>query len=262
MEQLQAMEVINHQMTASPVILNEDLDALSRKAATRIVEIARLAIKDRGAFHLALSGGSTPVHLHQMLASPSFREQIAWHQVHVYFGDERNVPPDHPDSNYRMARETLLSHVDIPEHQVHPIPTGCDDMQSCAQTYASALSSLPQESGMPCLDLILLGMGDDGHTASLFPGTDILKEQRVPVAAVYVPKLDSWRISLTYPVLSRARTIMFLVSGESKAVVLDEVFNQPDRHYPVQGVKNEHIEWYVDKAAAKRLIESDVGISG
>lgn len=256
------MEVLNHQIYAQRVILNEDLDALSRSAASRIVELAHQAIKERGVFHLALSGGSTPVHLHQVLASPAFISQIPWQQVHVYFGDERNVPYDDPDSNYRMARETLLTHVDIPEQQVHPIPTGCDDMQACARDYATTLSALPQTSGMPCLDLILLGMGNDGHTASLFPGTDILNEQHAPVAAVFVPKLDTWRISLTYPVLSRARMILFLVSGEGKAEVLDAVFNQPNRHYPVQGVQNDHIEWFVDKAAAKRLIESDVGISG
>lgn len=256
------MEVLDHRSNAWRIDVSEDLDSLSRAAASRIVEFANAAIREHGVFNIALSGGSTPVHLHQMLASKSFIGQIPWHHVHVYFGDERNVPHDHPDSNYRMARETLLAHINIPASQVHPIPTGCDDMQACAGSYASTLSALPQVSGMPSFDLILLGMGDDGHTASLFPGTDILTEKRLPVAAVYVPKFDAWRVSLTYPVLSQARSIMFLVSGEGKADILDAVFNQPESHYPVQGVQNDHIEWFMDKAAAKRLIESDVGISG
>lgn len=256
------MEVLNQQNIARRVILNDDLDALSRAAASRIVDIAQKAVQARGVFTIALSGGSTPVHLHQMLASSAFRARMPWKQVHIYFGDERNVPHDHPDSNFRMARETLLAHISIDDGQVHPIPTGCTDMQECARNYAKTLSSLSQVAGMPCFDLILLGMGNDGHTASLFPDTEILKEQHVPVAAVFVPKLNTWRISLTYPVLAQARTIMFLVSGDSKAEILDIVFNQPNRHFPVQAVTNDHIEWFVDKAAAKRLIESDVGISG
>lgn len=250
------------EMNTGRIVLSGDLDALSQAAASRIVQIAETAIQDQGVFNIALSGGSTPVHLHQVLASPTFRPRIAWGHVHVYFGDERNVPHDHPESNYRMARETLLSQLAIPASQVHPIPTGCDDMQSCANAYARQLEQLPQREGMPCFDLILLGMGKDGHTASLFPGTEILRERSRSVAAVFVPKLDTWRVSLTYPVLAQARAVMVLVSGESKADVLYDVFNHPERHYPIQGVHNAQMEWYVDRAAAERLTESDVGISG
>lgn len=256
------METGEYRLNDQRIILTEDLDALSKAAAARIVQLAKSAIREHGAFNLALSGGSTPVHLHQVLASPSCQEQISWQSVHIYFGDERNVPHDHPDSNYRMAQETLLSKVPVPSSQVHAIPTGCEQMQECAQTYASQLVDLPQHDGIPCFDLILLGMGDDGHTASLFPDTPILDEHGVPVAAVYVPKLNTWRVSLTYPVLAQARAIMVLVSGATKAQVLYEVFNKPDRHYPIQRIHNAHIEWYVDEAAAERLIESDVGISG
>lgn len=255
------MESREFRLNSQRIILTEDLDALSHAAATQIMHYAQKAIQDHGAFYLALSGGSTPVHLHQVLASPAFQRQLDWHSVYIYFGDERNVPHDHPDSNYRMAQETLLAKVPIPRSQIHAIPTGFAEMRDCATAYAGLLAELPQRAGMPCFDLILLGMGNDGHTASLFPETTALEELDKPVTAVFVPKLNTWRISLTYPVLAQARTIMVLVSGEAKADVLYEVFTNPERHYPIQGIHNAHTEWYVDKAAAARLIESDVGIS-
>jgi len=126
------------------IYIENDLDHLCRAAADRIVDCARTAIAEHGAFHVALSGGSTPVHLHQTLASSVFRDSIAWDKVHIYFGDERNVPPDHSDSNYRMARETLLSRVPVPTSQIYPMPTGCDHMSDCARRYAATLSALPQ----------------------------------------------------------------------------------------------------------------------
>ncbi len=250
------------QMNEQRVVISADLDALSQAAAKRVKECARDAIKAHGAFYIALSGGSTPRHLHQILANSPIQQQIAWDKVHVYFGDERNVPHDHPESNYRMAMETLLSKVPIPQGQVHVIPTGCDRMQECADRYAEQLIGLPQKNGMPCFDLIILGMGDDGHTASLFPDTSILDEDERSVAAVFVPKLDSWRISFTYPVLNQVKHILVLVSGSSKAQVLYGVFNEPEHNFPIQRIRNDHLEWFVDTSAAARLIESDVGIGG
>jgi len=240
------------------VIVNADLDALSRAAAQRIVDCAHEAINDHGVFYLALSGGSTPRHLHQVLAEPAFQARLDWAKVQIYFGDERNVPYEHPDSNYKMAMETLLASVPIPPDQIHPMPTCCDNMQVCADRYAHTLTSLPQSQGVPCFDMVLLGMGDDGHTASLFPGTSILAEKALSVAAVFVPKLDGWRVSLTYPVLNQARHIIVLVSGSGKAQVLSDIFYHPERQYPIQGIENESMEWFVDTAAATRIGESDV----
>jgi len=262
MEQPQAMQTAESQMNEQRVVISASLDVLSQSAADQIMECAKDAIKDHGAFYFALSGGATPRHLHQILADHANRKRIAWEKVHVYFGDERNVPHDHPDSNYRMAVETLLSRVPIPAGQVHAIPTGCDDMQVCADRYAAQLTTMPQQNGVPCFDLIILGIGADGHTASLFPTTTILEEADRSVAAVFVPKLDSWRISLTYPVLNQAKHILVLVSGSNKEQVLYEIFNEPERNYPVQRIRNSHLEWFVDTSAAARLIESDVGISG
>jgi 6-phosphogluconolactonase len=262
MEQPRPMQIREFRQNEQRILITADADALSHAAADRIIEHANAAIADHGTFYLALSGGSTPRHLHQVLADPANRQRIPWDKVHIYFGDERNVPSEHPDSNYRMAMDTLLNKVPIPVSQVHAIPTGCDDMQDCADQYAELLTSVPQQSGRPCFDLILLGMGNDGHTASLFPQTAILQERERNVAAVFVSKLDSWRVSLTYPVLNQAKAIMVLVSGAAKADVLYEVFNEAMHNYPIQGIRNRNLEWYVDMAAAVRLIESDVGISG
>ena len=256
------MQAKEYRLNQQRVVIAADADALYQIAVNRIIETAHAAVRDRGAFHLALSGGSTPRRLHQLLAEPMNQQQIEWNKVHVYFGDERNVPHDHPDSNFRMAMETLLTRVPVPPSQIHGMPTGCDDMQACADRYAQVLETLPQRYGLPCFDLILLGMGDDGHTASLFPGTSILSEQHRTVAAVYVPKLSCWRISLTYPVINQANVIMELVSGESKSDMLFKVMNEPVHEFPIQGINKEHLEWYVDTSAARRLVESDVGISG
>lgn len=256
------MQTVEYRLNERRILIAEDVDALSLAAANRLIQSAHDAMTDHGAFYLALSGGSTPVHLHLMLARPDNQQQIDWSKVHIFFGDERNVPADHPDSNYRMARETLLTKVPIPATQIHAMPTGCADMQDCADRYAEVLTHLPQRDGTPCFDHIVLGLGNDGHTASLFPHTEILEEHDRTVAAVFVPKLDTWRISLTYPVINRAHAVMVLTSGAGKADVLYDVFNEPAHAYPIQRIVNNQLEWYVDASAAARLIESDVGLSG
>lgn len=256
------MRTGEYQLNEQRIFIAANEDELGRAAAIRFLDCAHASISEHRAFYLALSGGSTPRYMHQILADPVYQQKIDWKKVHVYFGDERNVPIDHPDSNYRMAMETLLSKVPIPLSQVHAIPTGCDRMQDCANRYAEQLATLPQQNDMPCFDLILLGMGNDGHTASLFPDTPILEEYGRSVASVFVPGLDGWRVSLTYPVFNQARNIMVLVSGGGKAEVLSAVFNEPARDYPIQRIRNDRLEWYVDTSAAARLIESDVGISG
>jgi 6-phosphogluconolactonase len=244
------------------LVTASDVNEMGRVAAQRFIQLAHAAIRERGAFHLALSGGSTPVYLHQTLTLAEYQQQVEWDKVQFYFGDERNVAPDHQDSNFRMAQETLLSKLPVSSEQVHAMPTGCEPMQDCAQRYAQLLASMPQQQGVPCFDLILLGMGNDGHTASLFPATTILTEREHWVDAVYVEKLSSWRLSLTYPVLEQARAIMILVSGAAKSEILYEVFFHPERQYPIQQVHNPHIEWYTEAATATRLIENDVGLGG
>lgn len=236
-----------------------DLDAVSRAAAEHWVASAEAAQSARGAFHVALAGGGTPRRLYQCLARPEFRERVNWAGVHVWFGDERAVPPAHADSNYRMAREALLDRVPLPAAQVHRIEAEHSPIAEAALRYAEDLATQAphDEGGRPTLDLVLLGLGEDGHTASLFPGTDILHERRRLVAAVHVPRLDAWRISLTYAALDSAREALFLVAGAGKADIVHRLFaDPPPEPLPAQRVRpREGTLWYLDEAAAARLPE-------
>lgn len=225
-------------------------EALYQGAAERWTLAAREAIGQAGAFHVALSGGSTPKGLYRLLASDPYASQIDWGRVHVYFGDERCVPMDHPQSNYRMAREALLDAVPVPSGQVFRIRTELPDPESVAADYGQTLQScLPKDNR---LDLILLGVGTDGHTASLFPGTAILTVRDRLAAAVYVEKLSAWRISMTYPAIEQARQILFLVSGAAKAPVVASVLSAPEGGtFPVQGLRAAgEANWYLDRVAA------------
>lgn len=213
-------------MNKRELIICRDAEELNRKAAERFVGLAQQAEQERGRFTVALSGGSTPRRLYALLATPEYRERIPWPRVHLFWGDERCVPPDHPESNYRMIQESLLSKIAIPERNVHRM-AGEKEPQIAAAEYEAELKSFFQlcDGGLPRFDLILLGLGEDGHTASLFPGSEALKDTKHLVAAVYVGKLKSHRLTLTLPVLNQAAQIMFLVAGASKAAILKEVLN-------------------------------------
>lgn len=262
------------------IYIHQDLDALANAVAKRWIELASQSIERSDAFHVALSGGSTPKSLYQTLAQPEYSRQIPWHKVCIYFGDERAVPPDHADSNYRLAKEELLDHVPIPESRIHPIYANPDNIRECADQYAQVLEqNLVSENGFPRFDLCLQGIGGDGHTASLFPDTDILNEQQRSVAEVYVEKLESWRISITFPVLENARTVLFLVSGEGKADIMQKVLQKaleqkalegegdipfsvkrfPAQRLPVQRIRDrKEIEWFLDAAAASKLSKTEI----
>lgn len=238
----------------------QNSDKLAVAVAKRWIELADQAVMQSGAFHVALSGGSTPKKLFQTLAQPEYSQKVQWKNVHIYFGDERAVPPDHVDSNIRMARETLLDHVAIPASQIHPVHADPENIRECADQYANVLKNeLQQTNSFPCFDLCLQGIGDDGHTASLFPDTDILNEQQRSVAEVYVEKLESWRISITFPILENARTVLFLASGDGKAEILHKVIeNDGEVKFPVQRIKDrKEIEWFMDNAAAGKLNQVD-----
>lgn len=237
----------------------QNSDALADAVAKRWIELAELSIERSGAFHVALSGGSTPKRLFQLLAQPEYSPKVQWPKIHIYFGDERAVPLDHADSNYRMAKEALLDHVPIPASQIHPVYADPDNIQECADQYAQVLKqNLASENNFPQFDLCLQGIGNDGHTASLFPGTGILNERQRSVAEVYVEKLESWRISITFPVLEIARTVLFLVSGDGKADILQKILQKAlegegDVAFPVQRIDRKEIEWFLDAAAASKL---------
>jgi len=230
-----------------------DLDAVSRRAAERWSELSRQAIADHGGFHVALSGGSTPKRLYQLLATTPFSEQNDWAHTHVYFGDERSVPHHHPESNFRMAREALLDHVDIPAEQIHPIPSNPETIHQGAEAYATLLADqLPGG----CFDLLLLGMGPDGHTASLFPETTILNDDQHLATAVYVDKFKSWRISITLPLINRAQHTLLLVCGANKVEALRHATADATPLLPIQRLEPAgKLEWYLDEAAAVGLKE-------
>jgi 6-phosphogluconolactonase len=224
-----------------------DAAELARAAAERFIAIAEDAIVTRGQFTVALAGGSTPRATYALLASDEFATRLNWQHVHIFWGDERCVPPDHPDSNYRMAREALLDHVPVPTGNIHRVQ-GELKPERAASIYQDELKAVLGSDGQ--FDLILLGMGTDGHTASLFPGTTALEERKRAAVAVYVEKLQSWRVTLTLPVINAARHVLFLVSGESKAAALAQInVGEP---LPASLVRPSHgqLTWLVNQDAA------------
>jgi 6-phosphogluconolactonase len=238
--------------------------ALAESAAEELTRRAEEAVRAHGRFTLALSGGSTPRALYRLLADATapFRDRIDWRAVHVFWSDERCVPPDHAESNYRMAREALLDHVPLPAEHIHRMRGEEPDAARAAAEYeaelAGAFALAP--GALPRFDLILLGLGPDGHTASLFPGTAVVHERARWVAAPFVPKFNAFRITLTPPVLNHAAAVMFVVSGAEKAAALAAVMrdDSPADLYPARIVRPEDgaLLWLVDRAAAERLEQS------
>ena len=239
-----------------------DSAALAQAAAERVVSLVTDAVSARGRFSIGLSGGSTPRALYTLLASDETARRIDWGHVHVFWSDERCVAPDHSQSNYRMARETLLDQVALPKGNVHRMRGEIDPVQA-ADDYEQALHAFfrepvgQQHLPQPRFDLLLLGMGDDGHTASLFPGTPALREPLRWVVENRVEKLDAWRITLTPVAINAAAAVVFLVTGEDKAATLRAVLKgprQPEK-YPSQLIHPDHgdLTWMVDAAAAAQL---------
>jgi 6-phosphogluconolactonase len=231
---------------------------LFQAAAEEVIRAATEAVEQRGRFTIALSGGSTPRNLYTLIAANA-SARLPWAQMFFFWGDERHVPPGDPDSNYRMAKEILLSKIPLPPANVFPIPAENPDASAAAEGYEQTLRKFfalaPGE--FPRFDLILLGMGPDGHAASLFPETAGLQEKSRLVIANWVEKLKTSRITLTLPVLNAARCVVFLVSGADKAAVLREVLegNAPAEKYPAKLVRPSagKLIWFVDRAAASEL---------
>ncbi len=233
---------------------------LFQAAAEEAILAATEAIAQRGRFAIALSGGSTPRSLYTLIAANA-SSSLPWQQVFFFWGDERHVPPTDTESNYRMAEETLLSKVPIPPANIFRVPAEDPDASAAADAYEQTLRKFfavaPGE--FPRFDLILLGMGPDGHTASLFPETAALREKSRLVVANWVEKLHAYRITLTLPVLNAARRVAFLVSGADKAAVLHEVLegNAPGDKYPSKLIRpSGKLIWFLDRAAASELSAS------
>jgi 6-phosphogluconolactonase len=242
-------------MTTPDIQVFENLEALSRTAATRFAELARGFASSGRKLSCALSGGSTPRRLYELLAEPGY--QIPWDSVHLFQVDERCVPPDDPESNFRMIREALLEKIQIPPGNFHRIAAERPDRDAVAKDYSEKLAKAlkPAPGEFPRLALVLLGMGGDGHTASLFPGSAALEEKRLWVCPNYSPRLGKFRLTLTFPVLNAAEEVIFLVSGNDKAETLQQVLEGPAGRFPAQAVQpsSGRLSWFVDKPAARPL---------
>ncbi len=230
-------------------------ESVCREAAALVVRRARLSVTRRQRFVVALSGGHTPRRLYEMLAGPPYRDEVAWEKTHVFWGDERCVPVDDGRSNGRMAREALLDHVPVPPTQVHPILCHRKP-EMTARQYGDLLHDFFCGKA-PVFDLILLGLGENGHTASLFPQAEILKDRSSWTASIYLEAQGMHRVTLMPAVINRARLVVFLVTGDSKASVLKEVLDGPADPFrlPAQLVRPRSGEliWLADKAAAAQL---------
>jgi 6-phosphogluconolactonase len=227
-------------------------------AAEEVVRLANEAVAERGRFTIALSGGSTPKALYNLLATNA-RTTLPWDRMYFFWSDERHVPPTDPDSNYRMADEAMLSKVPVPSGNVYRTPSENHDALAAADAYEANLRKFfgVKPGEFPKFDLILLGLGPDGHTASLFPGTAGLKEKSRLVIANTVDKLKTDRLSFTYPLINAARYVAFLVTGIDKASVLRSVLeeNVPGDQYPAKLVQpaDGKLVWFLDRAAASEL---------
>lgn len=232
-----------------------DVDALKTRAVDAIIEIAQDSIQARGHFSMALSGGSTPEPVYRALAAPANRIQLNWSHIHLFWGDERHVPHDHRDSNFRMVKQHLLGVVPIPDENVHRVPAEME-VRMAAFHYEEALRRF-FDGEWPRFDLVLLGMGEDGHTASLFPHSAGLNEEQRWFIANYAPKRKEWRLTLTKNAINAARNIMLLIVGDAKADVLRDVLTGPEKaeEKPIQLIHptDGQMVWLLDRDAAKYL---------
>jgi 6-phosphogluconolactonase len=245
-------------LAGAEVLVGADIDEAVRIAAGQFVSLVRKVSAEGRAVYVALSGGSTPRRLFQMLAAEPFAGLIPWQSIHFFWGDERNVHPGHPDSNYSMTCQLLLSHVPVPPASIHRIPTGDGTAIEAADLYERTLREIvPLSHGLPRLDYVLLGVGSNGHTASLFPHRPTLHESRRFVVADHVEEVDGWRVTLTATVLNNAAQITFLATGEDKSSVVKQVIEGSRDHesIPAQLIAptSGTLTWILDSAAASQL---------
>ena len=253
-------------MSQRHVIVESSASDLCEKAAIRWRELSQKAIAERGRFNVVLSGGSTPRELYQILASRGFRMQIDWSKTEFFFGDERSVPADDLDSNFRMVCEALFEKIALADEQIHRMRAEAEDLEGAAAAYQEMIAGrfeIDAAGNPPSFDLVLLGMGPDGHTASLFPHTSGLGETQRWVVANDVPQLDTRRMTMTVPLINTARSVVFLIAGESKANPLFEVLCGADdpELYPSQRIAPTagSLTYFLDRAAAAKLPDSIVG---
>lgn len=221
-------------------------------AADRFVGAAQDAIQERGVFRVALSGGSTPKEVFPLLLEPERRDAVDWSRVEFFWGDERSVPPDHPESNFGVAYRMLISHLPgVRADRIHRMPAEAPDIDAAALSYESELRLAFDARGdePPAFDFVWLGMGPDGHTASLFPGTRALEETERWVVGNWVPAQDTWRMTMTFPVFDVAREVLFVILGADKADAIRRI-RAGGSGLPAERVAGDHVEWIMEAAAA------------
>jgi 6-phosphogluconolactonase len=233
----------------------QNTEALAKAAADLMIEISKQSIEKNGRFVISLSGGSTPEYLFKLLAKPPYLNQITWDKTFVFWGDERFVPSDDHRNNSNRAKSLLLNHVPIPAINIHPIPVDLKPEESTKEYEKTIKKLFDKES--PCFDLIFLGLGEDGHTASLFPKTDVVFENKKLVKEVYVDEQNMYRITMTPALINQANNIIFLVEGEKKAEIIKTILTEPiePNQFPAQIIhpENGNLYLYLDKKAASQL---------
>lgn len=233
----------------------KDSAALSKDVADYLVTLIRDVLKEQDKFTFVLSGGSTPKALYRLLAESPYKENIEWNKIHFFWGDERAVPFEDDRNNAKMCYEELLNKVDVRPEHIHVMKTDISPEESAAE-YQKVLETYFQK-GAPTFDFVLLGMGDDGHTLSLFPGTEVIQEKTAWVTSFFLEAQDMYRITLTAPIVNAAKNVAFLAVGAGKADVLQEVLNGERKinHYPSQIINpvDGELYWFVDEAAAAKL---------
>jgi 6-phosphogluconolactonase len=250
------METVVSERPDVQVRVLRDREALSRAAADRFLALSRTSIASTGKFTVALSGGSTPRRLYSLLGADPYQESVDWSRVHVFWADERAVPRDHPESNFKLAFDAFLSAVPIPTANLHRIK-GEDGPEKAAKEYEDDLRRFFEIQGLPLFDLIILGVGEDGHTASLFSGSSALIETTLLALPIYPERSGTSRVTLTLSVLNNAAHILFLASGHAKANIVAAVLGtgKANGQYPAGLVNPSHgsLEWFIDKDAAAKL---------
>lgn len=258
-------EYDNNFFMKASVRVFESAKELAAQLADEIVKRIRAAADEERSFFIALSGGSTPELLYSFLGN-EFRDTVPWEFVHLFWGDERCVPPTHPESNYRMVKTTLLDNIGINAAKIHRIIGESDPVNEAARYSEEILSALPERDNLPVFDLVLLGMGADGHTASIFPGRlDLLRSEKICSATVH-PESGQNRITITGRVINNAEAVVFMVTGENKAGVAREIIkNEPgSEKYPAWHIKPVYgsLDWYLDETAARFVQGSRFNVQG
>lgn len=236
----------------------EDAEALAAACAGFIAELSKQAISKRSIFNIALSGGSTSNGTYAQLTKARYSNQLDWQHIHIFWSDERCLPTTDPQSNYRSASEALLNHVPLPSANIHRMQGELDPAEAAAAVNRELGAHFEEQ--LPIFDLILLGLGDDGHTASLFPGSDALNSKEL-ITENYLSKVKAWRLTFTFRLINAARQVMFLVAGEGKAQAVAEVIEGQNPHLPASRVLpvSGELDWFLDAAAASKLRQQMLG---